>query len=130
MWYDRGKVHREGNPAYRVWDKSGALIEQTWYRNNKKHRDKGPACRKWNVAGQLLEQIWFKNDRFHRDNGPAYRQWASNGYRMEKRWYQNDHELTQAEIKKLRDQRAISAMLSKSLPQPIFEEVGDEIHFE
>lgn len=65
LWFRRGRLHRDAEPA--VLDAKGSLL---WCIDGRVHREGGPAVEDVDDDGTNL--WWFRNGSHHRDDGPAF----------------------------------------------------------
>ena len=100
-WYKYGKLHREDDPAWRLYGLNGILLEERWFHNGNRYCKDGPWCRKWSGKGKLLEE-WFSYEKYRKWNkngllivdcepnehssGVHYRKWDGNGQLLEDKY--------------------------------------------
>lgn len=70
-WHNKhGRLHRIGEPAFIVYDKStGETIQERWYIDGHMHRDGAPAMTVYKPG--RVHELWYAHDLLHREDGPA-----------------------------------------------------------
>jgi len=79
-WYQNGRAHREGRPAWRrrrvAEDGTRVLAVEVWWRAGMQHRVSGPSYRDWTVGPDGVRTLggegWWANGKLHRVDGPAF----------------------------------------------------------
>lgn len=88
-WYENGKRHREGAPAF-IQKHCGFNVE-IWYKNGQEHRENAPALvDRSTETGLVVNEQWYVNGRPHRRDGAAIiRRELDTGIAVQEEWYLN-----------------------------------------
>ena len=68
---DCGLLHREGAPAYILYDDEHHIVCEEFCFNGEYHRDGGPAAIQYNKKGAIINERYSFRGKEHRDDGPA-----------------------------------------------------------
>lgn len=82
-WYNHGKIHREGAPAYIKYDDDETVMEYQWFIDDELHRTNGPAIIIYD-NNKIAFEKWYNHGKCHREDGPAaiIHKFSSNGFNI------------------------------------------------
>lgn len=87
-WFNNGKFHRSGGPAFIIYSDNGQIEREAWYKKGKRHRsNNAPANVFYYDNGSILQEEWYEEGNFHRSNAPAYISYFENGQIEKEMWY-------------------------------------------